>query len=192
MKRVGREGKKRTCLGKFLERSATLTLTVIVSYKILLSRPSFYNHRLLSLQLYWELWSLSEVQRHIETRTEPTNCSTDHTCNANTACHWSTSKTGGSVSTFIIAIVLWCAAARPYLWAPRYHCSTAHWVMGIANHWQREFHSQPYTRRQVWRSARIYSLPLSPAGCPRSFLSSYPKSTSQGVSHFTSGRRQDK
>lgn len=75
-----------------------------------------------------------------------------------------------------ITIVLWCAAALPRLRAPRYHCSTVQRVMGIANHWQSEFHSQPYTRRQFWRSASIYSLPLSPAGSPRSFLSSYPGS----------------
>lgn len=66
-----RGGKRsRACLGKFLERSATLTVTVIVSYKTLLSLPSLYNYSLLSLQpsytesLIYEIPAKDEVESH--------------------------------------------------------------------------------------------------------------------------------
>lgn len=48
----------------------------------------------------------------------------------------------------------------------RYRCSSE--SNGPPRHWQTEFHSQPDTRRQFWGSARIYSFPLSLAGCPPS------------------------
>lgn len=160
--------------------------------------PWFYNYRLvfylrsqLTLEaLIYEIPASDEVSHRNKMRAELTNCSTDHTCNANT-CSWSTSKTGGSISTFITAIVLWCAVL-PSLWAPRYHCSTVQWVMGIAKHWQSEFHSQPYTRRQFWRSASIYSLPLSPAGVSSILPLFLSRKYSTRVSHFTWERQQDK
>lgn len=73
-----------------------------------------------------------------------------------------TSQTSGTVSTLFSS-----ATALPSLQPRRYQCSTVQWAMGIANYWQSEFHSRTYTRRQLWKSARIYSLLLSQAGRPR-------------------------
>lgn len=120
------------------------------------------------------------------------NCSTDHTRNANTTCGWSTSnrKKKAVAAYRRSSLPLFCDVLPfcPNSGPPRHHCSTVQWVMGIANHWQSEFPSQPYTRRQLWRSARIYSLPLSPAGCPRSFLPSYPQSAPPQAFHILRGR----
>lgn len=70
-----------------------------------------------------------------------------------------------------------------------YHCNTAQWVMGRANHWQSEFYSQPYTRGQSWMGARIYREPSSPAGCPWLLLFSHQDRTPSG---FDEGRHRKK
>lgn len=205
---VRRAKRSGACWGSFLQRSATLTVQVIICYKSL-----FYGVHachdftatslsfIFTINLYWELWSvmsaLDEAAYHNKNAKRADKFFSWPRAHAiQTPCAVRAlnqkgkkkKKSGGGVSTFIIAIVLWCAACSAPVWASRYHCGTVQWVMGIANHWQSEFPSQPYTRRQLWRSTRIYSSPLSTAGCPRSFLSSYPESALWRF-RFLRGRR---
>lgn len=152
--------RSRACLGKFLEKNATLTVKVMSVIKYF----NVCHHLTVSYlckprALIYETPALDEVERHNK-GTEPTNCSTDHTCHANPACSWSTS------SPLFRDVLLLCPVARPLaITAAQLSESWA-----LLTHWQSEFHSLPYTRRPLWRSARIYALPLFPAGCPGSSL----------------------
>lgn len=74
-------GEKRSgaCLGKFLERSATLAVTIIVCYKTLKKtaialqpQSSIFCSQVIPRALIYELPALDEVERRNKTRAEPT------------------------------------------------------------------------------------------------------------------------